>query len=177
MAVYINSGYAEGDGGPELKHLSRHCRILCEREQASFKVRRVTNAKRERRRCSECFFEGGPLDVGGEPDWLVSARDRETSEAVAAWTYDLSWPEGKCAQSGMATHLYSRLRSRWVATCKGRLSEPDSIPWLYDLLRAGRGGEVVLDVVEYDSREQAVENERLLRARRVREGWDDSSYR
>jgi hypothetical protein len=185
VAVYVNDSHVPGDGGKVWKHLDANCSLLAERAKAGYAIKRVRNIDHGRapgsslrRRCPICFQDGPAIEDAPSLAWLEQARRRQQADPSAvAWTYDLMWPARMASQVGMATDLHGRLASRWRGTCKGRLVGADSIPWLYDAIRAGCADQIALKVEAFPSRESALEAERRLRERKRREGWQVSSDR
>src|SRR5919108_1450475 len=128
-----------------------------------------------RRRCPVCFEEGPPLGPRPEPEWLREARERSAS--ARAWVYSIELPAARRAQVGFASDLYGRLRSRWHATLKGRFGESDAVPFLYNALLEGRGGEIRVDMRPFHSEGEARAAEARLRADKERAGWHEGGMR
>ena len=182
MAVLINNGHVATDGGKAWKHLDYSCPLLLERAERGFPILRRKNVDHkkplelhERRRCPVCFKEGGRLRDIPEPQWLIHARELQAESVASAWVYDLRHPTEKITQVGMATNLYTRLRSRFKATCSARFTMADGIPWYYDLLAADPNAELILNATSFKSRGAALQAEATLRKQLSESGWGVTS--
>lgn len=182
MAVYISVGHVPEDGGKPWKHLNGACPRLLALEDRGFPKKRVRNIDHKkplelhvRRRCPLCFEEPKGLGPLPAPKWLETAEELERSKPRPTyWVYNLSDPQRKDAQVGMATNLATRLRSRWKATCAPGFVA-DGIPWLHERLKANPRFEPVLEVDRFTSRADALAGEARLRERLRASGWNVSS--
>lgn len=184
MAIYINEGHTPEDGGKPWKHLNGSCPRLIECEQRGYPKIRAKNVDDKkpvelhvRRRCPICFKEPQAIRVSGEPGWLRRARELEATKAGGTyWVYNLSDPERKDAQVGMASNLATRLASRWKASLANGFVQ-DSIPWLNERLQSDSSYEPRLDVERLGSRSAALAREAELRNTLRTSGWHVSSDR
>jgi hypothetical protein len=181
VAVHINEGHVPEDGGKPWKHLYPDCPLLLERAAHGYPARRVRNvddrkplSEHVRRRCPVCFGSGEALKGIPTPPWLKLAQKLQLETAAGAWVYDLMYEPEQRSQVGMATNLYTRLRSRFRATCRSRFGE-DCIPWYHDLLKRNPDVEVLLEAKPYATKAEALAAEDALRTRKRAQGWDVSS--